>query len=86
MKKSILMIAFALCGLIAFAQKVDKNELSQLKTFLNQTNERGHTNAQELKISNLNAPSMWHGVTITNGHVSEIDWRDKKTCRNFVAC
>ena len=77
MKKSILLIAFALLGVSAYSQKIDKNELAQLKTFLNQTNEKGHTNAHDLKITDMNTPSMWHGVKVIDGHVVEIDWRGK---------
>ena len=78
MKKSVLLIALALCGATAFAQKLDKNELSQLKTFLMQSDDKGKSNAQELKITDLNSPSTWHGLTIANGHVTAIDWQGKK--------
>ena len=90
MKKYVLLIAFALCGATAFAQKIDKNELSQLKSFLLQTDDKGKTNAQELKISDLNSPASWHGVTVANGHVTAIDWQGKRligelTLNNFKA-
>ena len=78
MKKYVLIIAFALLGVTAFAQKVDKNELSQLKKFLTQTDDKGRSNAQELKITDLNSPSMWHGVVVSNGHVASIDWSGKR--------
>ena len=77
MKKSVLLIALALCGATAFAQKIDKNELSQLKIFLNHTDEKGKSNAQVLKITDLNTPSTWHGVTVADGHVTSIDWSGK---------
>ena len=78
MKKSVLLIAFAMCCATAFAQKIDKNELSQLKSFLAQTDDKGKTNAQELKITDLNTPSTWHGIIVENGHVTSIDWQGKR--------
>ncbi|MDE5959874.1 MAG: hypothetical protein K2G59_06930 [Muribaculaceae bacterium] len=65
MKKAFLMIAVALGSVTAFAQSIDKNELKQLKSFLQQPSaESGKTNAQMLKITDLNTPSAWEGVKI----------------------
>lgn len=62
----------------AFAQKIDKNEMKQLKAFLSQPAVTDATNAQALKITDLNSPATWEGVTIANGHVTAIKWKDKK--------
>lgn len=78
MKKAVLLITLALSSAMVFAQKVDKNELKQLKTFLSQPAEKDATNAQALKITDLNAPSTWEGVTVENGRITEIKWKDKK--------
>ena len=61
-----------------FAQKVDKKEMKQLQAFLSQPAEKDGTNAQALKIVDMNAPSTWEGVTVANGHVTAIEWKDKK--------
>ena len=50
------MIAIALGCSTVFAQSIDKNEAKQLKAFLAQTSEKGTTNAQELKVANINSP------------------------------
>ncbi len=83
MKKSVLMIALVLGSTVAFAQKPAKNEVKQLQAFLAQPAEKDGTNAQVLKISDLNSPATWEGVTITNGHVTEINWKDKKLAGNL---
>ena len=77
MKKAILMITLMLGCMTVFAQKIDKNELKQLKAFLSMPAEKDGTNAQALKITDLNAPSTWEGVTIENGRVKSIEWKDK---------
>ena len=79
MKKALLMIAVMLGSVTAFAQNLDKNELKQLKEFLSQPSaEAGKTNAEALKIHNLNAPASWEGVTIQDGHVTALKLSDKK--------
>lgn len=78
MKKAVLLITLALSSVMVFAQRIDKNELKQLKNFLSQPAEKDATNAQALKITDLNAPATWEGVTIEGGHVTEIKWKDKK--------
>ena len=84
MKKALLMIAVMLGSVTAFAQNLDKNELKQLKEFLSQPSaEAGKTNAEALKIHNLNAPASWEGVTIQDGHVTAIKWSDKKLAGDF---
>ena len=77
MKKALLMIALMLSSVVAFAQKPDKNEVKQLQNFLSQPAEKGGTNAQALKITNLSAPSTWEGVTVENGKITAIQWKDK---------
>ncbi len=64
MKKAVLLITLALSSVMVFAQRIDKNELKQLKNFLSQPAEKDATNAQALKITDLNAPATWEGVTI----------------------
>ena len=61
----------------AFAQNIAKNELKQLQSFLAQPAQKEATNAKALKISNINSPATWEGVTVANGHVTAIDWKDK---------
>ena len=78
MKKIALLLAIALGSATMFAQNVNKNELKQLKAFLNQPAAEAATNAEALKITNANDPSSWEGVTVENGHVTAIDWKDKK--------
>ncbi|MDE6081062.1 MAG: hypothetical protein K2F70_02170, partial [Muribaculaceae bacterium] len=90
MKKAVLVIAIMLGSLVAFAQKVDKKEVAQLKAFLSQPAQENGTNAQALRIADLNSPATWEGVKIADGHVTEIDWKDKKLAgsldlSNFVA-
>lgn len=60
-----------------FAQKIDKNELRQLQAFMAEPAEKDATNAQALKITDLKSPATWEGVTVENGHVTAIDWKDK---------
>ena len=78
MKKAVFMIALALGSVTAFAQKIDKNEMKQLKAFLEQPAEKDGTNAQALKIVDMNSPATWEGVTVVAGHLTSMDWKDKK--------
>ncbi len=77
MKKVLFLIALALGCTSAFAQKLDKAEARQLKNFLTQTAEKDGTNANALKVVNINDVSAIEGVTIENGHVTAIEWKDK---------
>ena len=61
----------------AFAQKMNKAEVKQLQNFVAQTSEKGGTNGEALKIVDMNAPSTWEGITVENGRVVAIDWKDK---------
>ncbi len=83
MKKMILMMAVVLGCMTAFAQKVDKNEAKALKAFLAQPAEKDASNAQALKVTDLNALASIEGVTVENGHVTAIDWKDKKIAGNL---
>ena len=49
-----------------------------MQAFLNQTSEKGVSNAQALQINDLTTVATWHGVSIDNGHVVAIDWKDKR--------
>ena len=60
-----------------FAQKIDKNEVKQLKAFLSQTAEKDGTNANALKVTNINDIASIEGVKVENGHVTAIEWKDK---------
>ena len=73
MKKALLIFAVMLGSMTAFAQNLDKNEAKQLKAFLNEGN-----NATELKVSNPNSVASIEGVTVEAGHVTAIEWKDKK--------
>ena len=73
MKKALLIIAVMLGGMSAFAQNVNKNEAKQIKAFLSEGN-----NASALKVSDLNSIATIEGVTVENGHVTAIEWKDKK--------
>lgn len=77
MKKALLIIAIMLGSVAAFAQSLDKNEAKQLKAFLSEPAKEG-TNASALKVSDLNAIASIEGVTVENGHVTAIEWKDKK--------
>lgn len=78
MKKYLLMIALMLGSMTVFAQKVDKNEARQIKSFLSQNSEKDGTNAQALKVTDLNSIAGIEGITVENGHVTAIEWKDKK--------
>ena len=78
MKKLIYLLAIALTATAAYAQKVNKTELAQMQKFLSQPAKESATNAEALNITNLKNPSTWEGVTIENGHITQIDWKDKK--------
>ena len=75
MKKALLMIALMLGSVTAFAQ--NKNEVKQLQAFLSQPAEKGGTNATALKITDIKSPATWEGVTVANGRVTAIEWKDK---------
>ena len=77
MKKALLIIAIVLGSMNAFAQNLDKNEAKQIKAFLSAPAKEG-TNAQALKVSDMNAIASIEGVTVENGHVTAIEWKDKK--------
>ncbi|MDE6157247.1 MAG: hypothetical protein K2F78_03780 [Muribaculaceae bacterium] len=77
MKKIALLLAVALSSAACFAQ-VNKSELKQLQNFLAQPAEKGGTNAEALKITNVKDPSTWEGVTVVGNNVTEIKWKDKK--------
>ena len=77
MKKSLLLIALMVGCMSASAQKIEKNELRQLQAFLSQPAEKAATNAEALKITDLKNPASWEGVTVSNGHVTAIEWSDK---------
>nr|MDE6418594.1 hypothetical protein [Duncaniella sp.] len=77
MKKALLMIAVLLGSSTAFAQNLDKNEAKLMKAFLSEPAKEG-TNAQALKVADLKDLTSIEGVTIENGHVTAIDWKDKK--------
>ena len=71
MKKVLFLMAVILGGLTAFAQNLDKNEAKQLQAFV-------AANASALKASDPKAIASVEGVTVDNGHVTAIDWKDKK--------
>ena len=77
------MIAIVLGCTAAFAQKIDKNEAKQLKAFLSQNAEQGGTNANALKVTDLNNFASIEGVTVANGHVTAIEWKDKHLAGNL---
>ncbi|MDE6242608.1 MAG: hypothetical protein K2M14_01205, partial [Muribaculaceae bacterium] len=78
MKRIALFLAAALATVGVFAQNLNKNELKQLQAFLNEPAKEAATNAEALKITDLKAPATWEGITIANGHVTDIKWNDKK--------
>ena len=78
MKKALLIIALMLGSVAASsAQNLDKNEAKQLKAFLSEPSRDG-TNASALKVSNIGSFGSIEGVTVENGHVTAIEWKDKK--------
>ncbi|MDE6135956.1 MAG: hypothetical protein K2F97_00590, partial [Muribaculaceae bacterium] len=78
MKKIALLLAVAISSVSLFAQSVNKGELKQLKAFLAQPAAEAATNAAALKITDQNNPSTWEGVTVAGGHITAIEWKDKK--------
>lgn len=83
MKKAALLITLALGCVGVFAQKPNKSELKQLQSFLAQPAEKDGTNADVLKISDLKDPSTWEGVTMENGRITSINWKDKHLAGNL---
>ncbi len=83
MKKVLFMIALVLGCTSVFAQNLDKNEAKQLKMFLQEAAEKDGTNAQALKVTNLNSLSGIEGLTIVGGHVTAIEWKDKHLAGNL---
>ncbi|MDE6390018.1 MAG: hypothetical protein K2L26_01200, partial [Duncaniella sp.] len=77
MKKALFLIAVLLGSTTAFAQNLDKNEAKLMKAFLSEPAKEG-TNAQALKVANINDIASIEGVTVQNGHVTAIEWKDKK--------
>ena len=78
MKKIILLIIIMLGNMMVFAQTTtNKKEVKALQSFLTQPSADGRTNAQALELI-LNDAGIWPGVTWTNGHVTAIEWKDKK--------
>lgn len=77
MKKALFLIALMLGSVTAFAQKMNKNEVKQLQAFAAQTSEKGGTNGEALKITDMSSPSTWEGITVENGRVVAIQWKDK---------
>lgn len=55
MKKALLMITLVLGCTTVFAQKIDKKEAAQIKSFLSQPAEKDGTNAQALKVTDMNS-------------------------------
>ena len=66
MKRIMLLFAAVLALTAAMAQKPQKNELNQLKTFLQAPSDRGVSNAQALNITDLGNPASWEGVKMEN--------------------
>ena len=77
MKKALLIIAVLLGSMTAFAQNLDKNEAKLIKAFLAEPAKEG-TNAQALKVADVNAIANIEGVTVQGGHITAIEWKDKK--------
>lgn len=78
MKKALLMITLMLGCMTVFAQKIDKNEAKQIKAFLAQPAEKDGTNANVLKVTDVNNIAAIEGIQVENGHVTAIEWKDKK--------
>lgn len=64
MKRTALFLAAIFTFGCVFAQNVAKNEVKALKAFLAQPAAKGGTNAEALRITNLNDPSAWEGVKV----------------------
>lgn len=56
----------------AWAQNLSKNEAKALNSFLSQTAAKGGNNAEALKMLGNNVATC-PGVTVVNGHVTEIN-------------
>ena len=66
-----------------FAQKIDKNEAKQIKAFLSQPAEKDATNAAALKVTDMNNVAAIEGIKVENGHITSIEWKDKKLAGNL---
>ena len=71
MKKVLFIMAVILGGMTAMAQNLDKNEAKQLQAF-------AKVNATALSATDMKAIGSIEGVKVVGGHVTEIDWKDKK--------
>lgn len=78
MKRTLYSLAALILCVCSMSAKKASGELASLKAFLQQPAMEAATNAEALGISNLNDPSSWTGVVISNGHVKEIKWDGKK--------
>ena len=83
MKKILLLTLLVGISCCVYAQMLDKAEARQLKTFLIQSSENGVTNADALKVYNVDKLSNVEGIVIQNGHVISIKWVDKHLSGNL---
>ena len=75
MKRCLILLLVVFSVITINAQQLSKNEVKQLKTFLQLLSHSNKTNAQLIGIKDLNNPATWNGVEWSNGHVKSIMWR-----------
>ena len=78
MKKTLFALLAIWATFSLSAQRLNKAELKSLQQFLSQPAAEASTNAEALKITNLNDPSTWKGIKTDNGRITEIDWSGHK--------
>lgn len=82
MKRTVLFLAALATLTCGWSQNLAKNEAKSLQAFMKQTSAKGVTNAQALGASSDNVASL-PGLTISNGHVTEIKWDNKDLAGNL---
>ena len=78
--KRIMFTATLLMAVLGVCAAPNKNEVRKLRDFLQTESVHNKANYVQLGVS-INDPASWNGVTWSNdGHVTAIDWHDKKLC------
>ena len=76
MKRTILFLASVMALSCAWGQNLSKNEAKSLEAFMNQPAAKGGNNGQALGYAGGGISNL-PGITVSNGHVTEIKWNNK---------
>lgn len=76
MKRTFLFLAALATMTCGWSQNLPKNEAKALQTFISQPSAKGGTNGEALGFAGGSVANL-PGITITDGHVSEIKWDNK---------